>query len=284
MKSASSELIAFLRDHSTFLMADCFTFTLVDGTKLYYTAADMPVTVGTATFAAHSVLISGLKYNIAVGVDVDEQDLTIAARDADTVNGVPFLVALRTGVFDGAYLQRDRAFLSSWGPPAVAVGSVTLFHGRISTIEKIGTADAQGKVKSDLVLLNVDMPRNVYQPSCLHTFCDAQCGISKPAISVNGSAQGGSYSAVAWDGATAGTYDQGTIVFTTGRNAEVHAGIKQSDGSSLILSYPLEFEVTAGDMFVATPGCAHTLAACRAFNNSANFRGFPFVPPPEAAY
>jgi uncharacterized phage protein (TIGR02218 family) len=282
MKDASPELIAFLQNNSTFLMADCFTFILANGQTLCYTTADVDIILDGIVFAAHSVLVKGLKYKISIGVSVDEQDITISARPDDLVNGVPFLVAMRTGVFRGSYLKRQRAFLSSWTAPAI--GGVTLFHGRMSTVGKIGDTTAQAKVKSDMLILNQAFPRNGYQPSCLWVFCSAQCGVSKAAITVAGIAGGGTYSTVQWGGAVAGQFDQGTILFQTGANAGVSANIKHSDGATLYLSYPLEYEVAEGDNFKATPGCAHDIASCTSFNNLANFRGFPFVPPPETAY
>jgi len=282
MKPASSDFVYFLENNSTFLMADCFTFNLVGGTVLRYTSADVNVNVDGTVYIAHSVLVSGLKYTISAALDVDEQAITIAARDADTVDGVPFLVALRTGAFDGCYVQRDRAFLSAWGTPAI--GSVILFYGRISTIDKVGARSAEVKVKSNLVFLAQDFPRNIYQPSCLHTFCDVGCGLSKSTMAVDGGADGGDYSNVLWPEATAGVFDQGTIRFESGANADVTANIKSSTGGSLVLSYPLEFPVAEGDAFTAYRGCAHTLAACQGYSNDANFRGFPFVPTPETAY
>jgi hypothetical protein len=40
----------------------------------------------------------------------------------------------------------------------------------------------------------------------------------------------------------------------------------------------------AGDNFVVYKGCDKTMTICQnRFSNLANFRGFPFVPPPELA-
>jgi uncharacterized phage protein (TIGR02218 family) len=291
MKPATSDLIALLQGADHFLMADCFTFTLLSGQQLFYTTADVPVTVGSQVFAADAVRVSGLKYKIATGVDVDEQDITLQAAPTDTVNGVPFLVALRDGVFDGATIQRDRAFLSAWTQPAI--GSVTLFHGRISTIDQIGRTTAQMKVKSDLVLLDIDMPRNLYQPSCLHTLYDANCGVSRAAYSTTGAcAVGSTVSTLIWAGVLAestGYYDQGTLLFTAGPNAGVSVTVKSSattGGGQLVLAYPLNAAPGVGDSFTISAGCDHSMGpgGCAKFNNLPRFRGFPYVPPPEIAY
>jgi len=48
--------------------------------------------------------------------------------------------------------------------------------------------------------------------------------------------------------------------------------------------YPLPFAPAFGDAFTVYAGCDRTLATCQGrFNNKANFRGFPFVPPAETA-
>jgi len=85
MKTASSALIAFLEaarsaPDSAIAFADCFTFTLPTGLILTYTNVDQPVAYNGAVFAANGPLVHGLKYRCAVGLEVDKQQITIAAR------------------------------------------------------------------------------------------------------------------------------------------------------------------------------------------------------------
>ena len=55
-------------------------------------------------------------------------------------------------------------------------------------------------------------------------------------------------------------------------------------GTSLTLLYPLQSVPAAGDSFTVYFGCDHTPGTCQSkFNNLANFRGFPYVPPPQMA-
>src|SRR5208283_3207089 len=83
-------------------------------------------------YLANSILVDGLRFKCAAGLEVDQQQITIAARLADTVGGSPFLQALRNGAFDGCEIQRDRAFLNSWSAYDTVnpIGSVKLFKGR----------------------------------------------------------------------------------------------------------------------------------------------------------
>jgi uncharacterized phage protein (TIGR02218 family) len=289
VRAASPALLAYLGAQRTakdapLLMADCFTFTLRTGTVLTYTNADVPITLGGVTFAANSVLVDGLAFNCKAGLDVDQQKITLAARPTDTVGGVPFLVALARGVFDGCEVQRERVFLSGWTVPPI--GSVILFKGRMTTVDQIGRTSAQVTVASDLVLLDIDMPRNFYQLTCVHTLYDSGCGLTKNAFGTNGTIGAGPTTAtMPWSGAAA-VHTQGTILFTSGANAGLAATIKSvAPGAALSLSYPLYVPPAPGDGFIAYQGCDHRLNTCRAqFNNVSNFRGFPYIPPPTSAY
>lgn len=289
MRAAPAALVAYLAGRRTakdapLLMADCYTFTLRTGTVLTYTNADVPITMGGVTFAANSVLVDGLAFNCKAGLDVDQQQINLAARPTDTVLGVPFLIALHHGVFDGCEVQRERAFLASWG--ATPIGSVTLFKGRMTSIDQIGRTSAQVTVASDLVLLDIDMPRNLFQLTCVHTLYDSGCGLVKNAFGTNGTVGAAATPlTIPWSGAAA-VHTQGTILFTSGVNAGVSATIKSVvAATSLTLAYPLYAAPTAGDGFTAYQGCDHRLATCQTqFNNQANFRGFPFIPPPTTAF
>lgn len=288
MRAASTALLSFLNGlraapDAPVLMADCYTLTLRSGAVLTYTNADVPITLNGATFLANSILIDGLQYKCAVGLDVDRQKITLSARPSDTIGGIPFLVAIRNGLLDGCEVQRDRAFLSSW--TAAPIGGVTLFKGRVSTIDSVGRTSAEITVASDLVLLDLDMPRNLYLPSCNHVLFDSGCGLVKNAFGASGTVGlGASAVTVPWSAAS-GAYAQGTITFTSGANTGATANIKSASSSALTLSYPLNFVPAAGDGFTAYQGCDHTLSTCQSkFANGANFRGFPYVPAPETAF
>jgi uncharacterized phage protein (TIGR02218 family) len=289
MKTASPALIAFLNTARTapdapIVFADCFTFSLSTGLVLTYTNIDQPVSYNGAVFAANGPLVQGLKYRCAVGLEVDKQQLTIAARPPDLVNGAMFLNALRDGAFDGCTVRRDRVFMTAFGAPPV--GGVTLFQGRLSTVDQVGRTTAKITVASDLVLLDMDMPRNLYSPTCLHTLYDSGCGVLRDAYATNGAVGVGSTtSIISFSGAQA-IHAQGSIVFTAGVNANLRATVKSAAaGVSLALMYPLPSQPNVGDAFTVYAGCDHTSATCQTrFNNLAAFRGFPYVPPPQVAY
>jgi uncharacterized phage protein (TIGR02218 family) len=269
---------------SPIAFAECFTFITTTGTQYSWTNVDYDVTYNGSVFSASGPLVSGLKYKGSVGLEVDKQQVTIAARETDVINGAPFLIALRDGAFDGAPVYRDRVFLTA--PQGSVVGGVRLFQGRVSTVDNVGRTQATLTVASDLVILDYDMPKNLFSPTCLHVLYDAGCGIVRGTYSADGTVGAGSTSnQINWTGARAGDA-QGSIVFTSGANANVRATVKAVvAGVGYYLMYPLPFAPAVGDEFNVAYGCDHTQATCQGkFNNLSNFRAFPYVPPPQLAY
>jgi uncharacterized phage protein (TIGR02218 family) len=289
MKAASPALVSFLaaaraQKDLTIAFADCFSFTQTNGLALTYTNADVPVLYDGKLFRADGPLVSGLKYRATVGLNVDRQEISIAARPGDLTSGAPLLASLRDGAFDGAKVRRDRVFFSDFvgGAP---VGGVTLFYGRISTIDEVGRTRAKISVANELVLLDVDMPRNIFGATCQNTLYGPVCGLPAGAFSTQANADAGSTSSLIFSPAALAGHAQGKLAFSSGANAGVAATVKLvAPGVSLTLAYPLPFTPAVGDAFTVYYGCDHTQGTCQTrFNNLANFRGFPFVPPPQMA-
>ena len=137
-------------------------------------------------------------------------------------------------------------------------------------------------VASDLVLLDIDMPRNVYQANCQHVLYDANCGVASGTHASQGTVGAGStQTLIEWSSANA-SFQQGTVTFTSGANTGATSTIKAAGAGWLQLVDPLPNAPGAGDAFTASFGCDHTMATCESrFNNLSQFRGFPFVPPPQ---
>ncbi len=289
MKTTSTAVLAALNAARAFpdaplAFAECFTFTLSGGTVLTWTNVDLPVTYNGVVFSATGPLVHGFKYKANVGLEVDKQQISIAARQTDLIAGAPALYAIRSGAFDGATVQRDRVFLNAIG--GTTIGGVMMFHGRVSTVDSVGRTSAQITVASDLVILDYDMPRNVYSATCVHTLYDSGCGIVRGTYSASGTAGVGSTTVLITTAVAAAGHTQGSLVFTSGLNANCKATVKSVvAGASLSLMYALPSPPTTGDAFTVAFGCDHTRGTCQAkFSNLANFRGFPFVPPPQIAY
>ena len=163
-----------------------------------------------------------------------------------------------------AEIVRQRVFFSD-RIGGTAIGSVTLFKGRLGVIDEVGRTSAKLNTNSDLVLLDIDMPRNVYQPTCLHTLYDFGCTLVKNAFGTSGTAGSGSTaSTINWSGASL-NFQQGSITFTSGVNAGVTATVGSAvAGTSLTLLYPLESVPAVGDGFTVYFGCDHTPGPAKA--------------------
>lgn len=284
MKSASPALIALL-DANQFLFADLYTITTINDVVYRYTNYDYPLIVAGHTYSADGLIIQRSSVKVATGIEVDTLDVSIYATEDTTLGDHPFMHIMHNGGLDGARFTLQRVFMSEDLPTDTSAGTITLFDGRISEVE-FSRHEAKLTVSSDLELLNIQLPRNVYQAACLNTLFDAQCGVLAS-----------SYEAaleVLSDSTTTriecdmsqpqGYYNKGVIVFTSGANAGVKRTVKQHVSGALIIALPLKAVPDAGDEFVVYPGCDKTMATCQnRFDNLTKFRGFPFVPVPETA-
>lgn len=274
-----------------FVFADLFTLHTKYDDKLRYCTAqkdvnifplDEPTPVLRRNYSASGLKIQGLILKIGTGVEVDEQEATLQYDTNLTYKGLKIQDALRLSRFDGTRIRRDRVYAPYWGAPWL--GGVQMFGGRLSTIDNIGRISASLKVKSDLLLLNVSMPRNLFQPSCLHTIFDPGCTLNRASYATAGTTEVGSTSsAIKWTPASA-DYAQGRIDINDGSGVLQIRTIQRVVGDTMYLSYPLDFEPTDGMLFTAYPGCSRIYNRCDDFSNTANFRGFPFVPVAETAY
>lgn len=282
MKSATPELLALLNSQTQFSMADLLTITLKSGTVLRYTSADIPLVWGGQTFVPFRFKRG--KTRVVIGVEVDSLDLTLYVGVDDLIGSVPYPRFAQNGGFDGASVKLEKAFLTDWAAPII--GALWMFSGRVSDLTPSRTEIKLG-VKSDLELLNIQMPRNLYQPRCGYTLYDTGCGVSKAAFKVTAAvtSQSTRSNILCNVSNPAGWFAGGLLLFTSGPNAGVTRTIKSSAPGVLEVALPLPVAPNPGDGVDVWPGCDKTQATCTAkFNNKARFRGFPFVPVPETAY
>jgi len=293
MKPASTSLQSLLASRQ-FFAADLYTFTLAQGGgTLRYCAGDADITANGHLYPCGGQAgpyfdrkDNKSKCHWKIGVEVDTLSFDVIPGSA-TVDAAPFLQAVRMGVFDGAEMTLERAFMPSYGN--TAAGTVIMFVGRVAEID-CGRSLATFSVNSHLELLNLSVPRNLYQAGCLNCLYDAGCGVNPAAWAVTGTAVGGSSGSVilATIAEATGWFDQGSVKFTSGVNAGVARTVKSwvsGSPGSLSLIAPFPAGPAAGDTFTALPGCDSTTGAggCGKFGNTARFRGFPFIPVPETA-
>lgn len=272
------------------VMSDLYTITTPGGLTLRYTNAQRSVTVNGNAFVAGPVIRRG-RTRLYVGIEVDSLDLQLAADASVTVSGTPLLQFIARRGLDNARLMLERAF--SPGPGQAYVGTLALFIGRVAIVRDVTRTEARITVNSDTELLDVKVPRNVYQPACMNTLYDSACGVVRSAHTASSTALSASDAArVSFThglGASAGTYDLGVVTFTAGANAGVSRTVRRyetvlgSGVNRITLMSPLPATVASGDAYTISKGCNRTQATCSsAFSNLARFRGTPYVPTPES--
>lgn len=293
MRAASGSLTTLLNSQRQFNIADLVTITQANGTVTRLTSADVDVTaVSQVDNASHVFSSSGPKFKrgqtkLTVGLQVDTMQLVVMPDPlVHTLGGVPWPAAAASGALDEARVVLERAFMATWGD--TSAGTIWLFSGRVGqALPSRATITLQ--VNSDLELLRAAMPRNSYQPGCLHTLFDSGCGLTRATYAVSGTAVSGStLNALAvTDAHATGYFDLGTVTFTSGANNGQTRTVKSwTTGSpgTLVPTQAFAAVPAAGDTFTMYPGCDKTSGTCSSkFSNLGRFRGYPMIPSPEAS-
>jgi len=280
MKTASANLISLLASRNQYAMADLFTFTLADASTLKFTSAQTDL----GAFLALGPRLTRGPTRSVIGVEVDTLSVTMATSVETLIGNVPLAQYARQGGFDGAHLQLDRYFAADWATPGA--GNLAMFAGRVADVE-LTASEVQLSITSDLELLNVMMPRNLYQSTCIHTVYDAGCGLVAANFTVSGTiAANSTTTALYCNLAQADAYfGLGSLQFTSGPNIGVRRAVKRYLTGLITVVPPLPSTPVAGNTFTIKPGCDKLKATCQTkFNNLANNRSFPYIPVPESAY
>lgn len=302
MRSASTNLQDLLAARMPCWVRHCYSIALNDGTTvLDWTDFDQALVSGGTTYSP--AVLQYKRMTMRPTAEIPELEFSLFAADALTVGGIGIKTAVHNGLFDGARLILYRVWMPT--PGDTSLGLVLMFNGRLSqaTITASGIAFT---AKGDNVLMNQQAPRNLYQTTCLHTFCDAGCNAASALVNsistanymlesnfANSFSVGGGPTTTTIPWASAPTnpslYILGKITFTSGACAGQVRTIRNADSTGLYLTYPTYGTPSAADTFSALMGCARTLHACQSHadkngnqvNNQQNFRGEPFIPQAE---
>lgn len=288
MRAMSSFLIALL-ETGEFISADCWTLTLNGGSVIRWASADRPDIAIRANgqFFAAGPLIKRGPISEKRGVEVATLKVEITADIGDLINGQPIVPLIKNHGLDGATVKLERAFAGDWQDMFAngAVGTVIRFAGKVTSVDSIQGLTATLTISSWMVLLNGNMPRNLYQASCLHSLYDSGCGLSPASFSASGTVIGAGATQTFNSSLTPTLNDfaLGRIVFTSGPNAGISRSIKSNDGAGqFALIQPLPNALANGDAFTVYKGCDLLQATCSTkFNNLNNFKATPNVPLPQ---
>jgi uncharacterized phage protein (TIGR02218 family) len=290
MRPISAAAQAYLASSAGAFPADLFTLTLIGGSPVYrWTSTDIQISYGGFTWLAQSPNLSRSALSVRNTVEVPELKVTLSAFDTDFVGGSNIKQQIHEGALDGARLKLER--LPMPAPGDTSLGPPTLmFDGRVGQVQLTSTG-AVLQVKGDIVIMNQYAPRNIFQTSCQWTFCDAGCTLSEASFTFGYTVGGATptISFVPWSGPPGfpAAYVFGKITMTSGINSGQVRMIRNADSSGITVSYPFFNVCAAGDTFQALEGCdkslnaAGSIQSCQSYSNTAHFRGFPYVPPPQ---
>jgi uncharacterized phage protein (TIGR02218 family) len=294
MRNASGALIALLNSGTQFYIADLLTIIQKSGAITRLTSAPVdvlstsqaitPADPTVYTFVAGGVTFARGRVKVIVGTEVDDMNITLLCGDADTLGGVPWPQAARGGAFDGARFVLERVYMATWND--TSAGTLIVFGGQAGDVHPARHAIAV-TVKSDLAILANPMPRNSYQPGCLHNLYDAGCTLAAATFTVSGAINNTSTTTALFTNLASvvpGYYELGVITFTSGANNGLKRTVKTYGAGAVEVVPALPVAPGIGDTFTIYPGCDKQQATCSTkFANLTHFRGFPYVPVPETA-
>lgn len=294
MRNASATLISLLNNNVNFKMADLLLIQQIGaGDTLALCGADFPINDGFNTYlprpassGENGLLFKRSSTKLMVGLQVDEMSIKLIGQH--TYGGIPFQQAVANGALDNAYITLQRAFMPEWGD--TTPGFIWMFSGRVSDV-MVSRNEIDLKVKSDIELLDLQFPRNLFQPGCTNTLFDSGCGVVKATYTTNTSVAVGAATTSSFKVTNANITDYfnlGTVLFTSGQNTGAKRTIKKFTAgapATIDVALPFPYIPQPTDTFQLVPGCDKTKGAngCTKFLNTARYRGFRFIPRPETA-
>ncbi len=294
MKTIPAPVLAILAGRQ-FYLCDLYTITLVDGTIHRYCTGDVDIVYSGDTYSCGGQTGPYFKREGAgstitwqTGLQVSTLNIDVYPGPSGTINGVAWSTAVSIGMFDFADFRLDRAVMTTYAD--VSAGIIpAVFVGTIGDIVGGRGSGESFTINSYNDLLDIQMPRNLYQSPCVNTLFDPACTLIKASFAVSVTvASGSTVSSInATLSQATGYFDLGSIAFTSGANNGVVRSVKSSTlgtPSNLIIFPPLYNTPAPGDTATAYPGCDKAIGTCQnKFSNLNNFRGFPGIPSPETS-
>lgn len=290
LRDCSPELAAALASGVRLWAADLLSFTLADGVTVFnWTTWDSDLLCDGVLYQSRAPWINRSTWKVSNKMQVPTMKVSLLSLNQGFNGGAHLKSQIHAGLFDGASVLFQRAYMTTPGD-ADALGAIALFGGKTAGLDLDGIT-AVINVKGKINDLDQFAPRNLVQVSCLHSFCDVNCKLSRPAFTT-GYTVGTTPSAtfIRWSGSpplNATNYQGGTLAFTSGPASGSRRTVTKATSTGLTLAYPLYAVPAPGDGFTAFQGCDKTYnsgsgQSCTDRSNTQNNRSFEFVPPPTA--
>lgn len=312
MKAASSAALAILAA-GQYLRFNFYKMVLPTAGNFFFHDADsggpiIPLAANTPSSVQGTYLpgltITRSAFTQKLGLEVQSVDLTIAPQADNpggpvTIGGAGFLSQVRAGAFDGAKITVSKAFFPL--PIAgrqldVSAGIIPWYSGVVDEVQ-CGRFSVDITLNETVQLLNVQMPRNVLQPGCVHEVFDAGCTLLASTFTVTGATVSGGITANGINTSLTQVnnyWQRGILTWTSGPMSGSQYVVSAYVAASGKITTIVPFAATpvVGNTFSIRPNCLKTQAACSnastsvgpAYNNIGHYRGAPNVPQPETLY
>ncbi|MBV9548266.1 MAG: DUF2163 domain-containing protein [Alphaproteobacteria bacterium] len=249
----------------------CWRLNRGDGTVLGFTDHDRALSFDGVAYEAATGFAAG-EVQSALGLAVDNLNLSGALSSA-TLNEDD----LAAGLYDNAGFQLWRV---NWQDVSQRV---LMKSGTLGEVTRQGSA-FQAELRGLAQALNQKTGR-AFSGLCDADLGDGRCGVTLTPISgtVASVFDARRFTVSGLEGAAAGDFTGGKLLFTGGANQGRAAEVKRHSAGGGVVTLELwqamSTAVGTGDGFTITPGCDKSFATCRdRFGNGVNFRGFPHMP------
>ncbi len=282
-----------------FFVADLWTVTLLSGPVLRYNSGDQDIRANGLLYSSGGQVgpywdrtSNKAKSHWTVGTSTDTMTVDIIPFNA-TILGDPMLQAIHDGIFDGAEVMLERAFMPTYGD--TRVGVIRTFIGEIAPVDS-GRSLITLNINSPMDKLNLQFPRNLSQSACVNNLGDSTCTVNLASYTAScvvaaASTKNAVEANFVSGSAPADKFVYGKMTFTSGvldgfSMSVMSSNIGGSSDLELMTNGPLPEPPSVGDTFTLTYGCDKSYNGsngCPKFNNLLHFRAFPFVPQPSVA-
>ena len=314
MKTFSADLLGLLQSGVPIEHVDLIAIgPCLNGAMIYATTGQLPVAFANNTY--HPTQFGSWSrgsITTKIGLESNSCDLTVFSDNQvpvyfpGTNSAALLLDGVKFGLLGNAdlsiYTLYNSDYLPGYAFPATTGptgGSLveTKFVGQVANIGSIGMTKATITAQDMLYLLNIQVPRRVFQASCSHTLYDAGCTLQAANFTRTGAVGSVTYPYLFVTTAhlapisASGTFALGVLTWTSGANNGLSSFVRAwtAGGSSDTIQLDVQpiFPIQAGDTFTISQGCNKTLASCNDLqgttNAMVNYGGQPDTPVPETA-
>lgn len=260
-------------------MCYCWRVTRTDGVVQGFTEHDEDLTFAGTTFLASSGF-TATQMQQSLGLSVDNMNVE-GALSSNTLNEDD----LAAGKYDDAFVE---LFWVNWQDVSQRILKSSGYTGETQrngiafSAELRGLTARLGQVKTD-----------TFKRTCSAVVGDAKCKVNLDLAAFKGTGTVTSvasprfFEASGLTGFDSAWFNQGVLTWTSGPAAGTKIDVKQHIKTGGVVAIELwnapAFEIQAGWTFTVTAGCQQTKTMCKAkFSNLANYRGFPYMPGPDA--